>query len=166
MKKNLELTHNQKEVKLNKKNYIVILIPIILVIILIVSIAIFVSVTNSPSNKLKSYLEEIGYSCNKKTCSKQTSESTYTINYTDVSFHVDNEIYRLTINSETPALELKNDEFICTYTKADYTRFTLVDDSFIYDKKCSKYISEVNKYIEEYKSIVNSSGIDVNNLDK
>lgn len=166
MKKNLELTHNSKEVKLNKKNYIVIIIPIILVIILIISIALFVTITNSPSNKLKSYLEEIGYSCNKKTCSKQTDESTYTINYIDNSFYVDNETYRLTISSESPALELKNDEFICTYTNANYTRFILVDDSFIYDKKCSKYISEVNKYIEDYKSIVNSSGIDVNNLNK
>ena len=56
----------------------------------------------------------------------------------------------------------KNDEFICTYTKPNYTRFTLIDNSFIFEKKCTKYIEEVNKHIEKYKEIVNSSGVDVN----
>lgn len=166
MKKNLELTHNTNEVKLNKKNYIVILIPIILVVILIVGIALFVSITNSPSNKLKKYLEEVGYSCNKKTCTKQTEEGNYTINYSDITFYFDNENYHLTLSNESPVLELKNSEMICTYTKADYTRFALVDDSFIYDKKCAEYIPELNKYLNEYKSIVNSSGVDVNRLNK
>ena len=72
MKKNLELTYDKEkllpstEVKLNKKNYITILIPIILVIILILGIAFYVFIITSPSNKLKKHLEEIEYICNNK----------------------------------------------------------------------------------------------------
>lgn len=166
MKKNLELTYKDNEVKMTKKNYVIIIVPIILVVLLIIGIALFVSITNNPSNKLNKYLEENGYTCNKKTCSNQVNDYNYTINYKDYNMYVENINYRLTIGLENPALELKKDEFICTYTKADYEIFTLVDDSFIYEKKCAKYIPEVNKHIEKYKSIVNSSGTDVNELEK
>ena len=166
MKKNLELTYKNNEIKLNKKNYLTIITPILLVLILIIGIAVFVSVTNSHSNKLKNYLEEIGYTCNKKTCSKEIEVSVYTINYKDMSMYVDNESFRLTIGNENPIIELKSDEYICTYTKSNYSRFTLIDDSFIYEKKCEDYIEKVNNYIKEYKQIVNSSGVDVNKLEK
>lgn len=170
MKKNLQLTYNEEkqlptnDVKLNKKNIITIIIPIILVILLIIGIALYVFVYTSPSNKLKNYLEEIGYTCNKKTCSKELANNYYTINYSDISLYIENNEYRLTVSDETPTLEVKESEIVCTYTKGDYTRFTFVDDTFIYDKKCEKYLHEINYFIEEYKTIVKQSGIDVNKL--
>lgn len=166
MKKNLELTYKKEEVKLNKKNYLVITIPIILIVLITIGIALFVSITNNNSNKLKKYLNEVGYVCNKKTCTKEIDGDNYTINYKDIILYVENDNYRLTISDSSPALELKNDEHICTYTKADYKIFTLVDDNFIFDRKCEKYIKEVNNYIEEYKVIVNTSGVDVNKIKK
>ncbi len=166
MKKNLALTYNEKEVKLTKKNYIIIIIPIILILTLIIGIALYVSINNNPSNKMKKYLEEIGYSCNKKICSKEIDGDFYRINYDDLILSVDNDIYRLTISSSTPVLEVLNDEFVCNYTKSDYDWFTTVDNTFIYEKKCEKYIEEVNKHTEKYKSIVNSAGVDVNKLKK
>jgi hypothetical protein len=162
MKKNLELTYNEKDLKLNKKNYITIIIPIVLLVVITIGIAIFVLITNNPSNKMKKYLNEIGYTCNKKTCTKEIDGDNYTINYKDITMYVENDIYRLKLNEDIPSLELKNDEFICTYTKPNYTRFTLIDNSFIFEKKCTKYIEEVNKHIEKYKEIVNSSDVDVN----
>lgn len=165
MKKVKELTYNQ-DVKLTKKNYIIIVVPIILVLILIGVIALFVTTTNSPSNKLKSYLENIGYSCNDKTCHIQEDNITYTFNYVDIIFSVDNDNYHLTLSENSPILEIKNNEYICNYTKSEYKRFTLVDNTFNYDKQCSKYIDDINKNVNEYKSIVNNSGIDVNTLTK
>lgn len=166
MKKNLELTYKGNDVKLNKKNYLIIIIPIILVVLLTIGIALFVFITNNNSNKLKNYLSEVGYKCNKKICTKQIDNANYTFNYKDIVLYIENDDYRLTLSDSTPALEIKKDEYVCTYTKADYTTFTLVDDNFIYEKKCEDYIKEVNNYIEEYKSIVNSSGIDVNKIKK
>lgn len=172
MKKNLELTYNKEnllpstEVKLNKKNYITIIVPIILVVLLILGIALYVFVITSPSNKLKKYLEEIEYTCNDKTCTKEIDTIQYTINYKDISMYIENTEYRLTISESTPSLEVKNTEIVCTYTKGNYTRFTMIDDTFIYDKKCEDYIEDINKYIEEYKAIVKQSGIDVNKINK
>lgn len=166
MKKNLELKHNSKEVKLSKKNYIIIIIPIVIVLIFLIVLALFIYKENTPSNKLKNHLEEIGYSCNKKTCSKQVGTNNYTINYSDISIYIDTEEYHLTLSKEILALELKNEEYICSYIKDDYTLFTTIDSTFIYDKKCAFYIPEINEFIKEYKSIVNSSGIDVNNLEE
>lgn len=172
MKKNLELTYDKqkllpgKEVKLNKKNYITIMIPIILVILLILGIALYVFIITNPSNKLKKHLEEIDYICNNKTCSKEEENTYYTINYKEFSMYVETSSYRLTISDSTPSLEVKNNETVCTYTKDSYTLFTLVDDTFIYDKKCENYITDINKYIKEYKTIVKQSGIDVNKINK
>lgn len=172
MKKNLELTYDKEkllpstEVKLNKKNYITILIPIILVIILILGIAFYVFVITSPYNKLKKHLEEIEYICNNKTCTKEVKNTYYTINYKEFSMYVETPKYRLTISDSTPSLEVKNTETVCTYTKGDYSLFTLVDNTFIYEKKCEDYIKDINKYIGEYKEIVKQSGIDVNKINK
>lgn len=165
MKKIKELTYNNN-VKLTKKNYLIMIIPIILVLILIIAIAIFVVITNSNSHKLKNYLEEQGYLCNRKTCLIQNDNNTYTFDYIDIIFSVDNDNYHLTISKAIPTLEIKNNEYICNYQKEEYEIFTLVDSSFIYDKQCSKYIEDINNNIEKYKAIVNNTGIDVNTLDK
>ncbi len=165
MKKVKELTYNN-DVKLTKKNYLIMIIPIILVLILIIAIALFVANTNSSSYKLKKYLEEHGYLCNNKTCLIQKDSNTYTFDYIDIVFSVDNDNYHLTISKQSPILEIKSNEYICNYQKDEYEIFTLVDNSFVYDKQCSKYLEDINNNIEKYKSIVNNSGIDVNTLDK
>ena len=169
MKKNLELTYNnnnENKLVLSKKNYITMIVPIILVLLLIVILIVCVKIFNSPSKKINKYLDEIGYICNKETCTKEDNNNLYTVNYSNVTLLVENEIYRLTISQNSPILEIKKDEYICNYTKGDYKMFTLVDDTFIYDKKCEKYINEINESIGKYKEIVNSSGADVNKIEK
>lgn len=42
MKKNQELNYNKKNIKLSKKDYLIISIPIILILILIIVIALYV----------------------------------------------------------------------------------------------------------------------------
>ncbi len=166
MKKNEELKHYTKK-KLNKKNYIIIIAPIVLSIILIVSIAIYVFIFTNPSNKLKRYLEDKNYICNKEVCSKEEDDSNYIFNYKNFIMYVENDNYRLKIDiNEIPNLEIKSSEYICTYNKTDYKRLTHIDNTFIYDKKCDQFVIDINKSIDTFKLILESSDIDVNQLEK
>lgn len=166
MKKNQELIHNEKKLKLNKKNYIIIIVPIFLAICLIVAIAFFVFIYTTPSNKIKKYLINNEYTCNKKACIKENNNTIYNYNYLENYLLIENEEYRLTISQNYPILEIKNNEYICSYTTLNYEIFMKVDNNFLYDKHCEKYIPDINKSIDLYKEIINDSKIDVNKIKK
>lgn len=160
MKKNELLTYNDKKKKLTKKNYIIIIVPIVLVIILIIAIAFYVFSYSNSSNKLKRYLIDNQYTCNKQICTKEEDNNIYTIYYNDMNYVVENNEYSLTINdSSFPTLELKNSDYICTYTKPSYESFTHIDTSFIHDRKCTEYISDINKNIDLFKNILENSKV-------
>lgn len=165
-KNNKELIHTTKEVKLNKKNYLVIIVPIIFILIIIVALALSIISSSNPSNKVKKYLDNIGYNCNKKTCIKEENNIINTYNYKTHTLLVETDEYRLTIGTASPVLEIKNSEQICSYMTSDYKMFTQVDNTFMYDKHCEKYLSAINNSIELYKNIITSSNADVNKIEK
>ena len=126
------------------------ILPII-VLIAVVVLIIFISSLVSPSNKAKKYLEDNGYICNKQTCTKDSNNNIYTFNYDNLTYFVDTDFYYVNIGKEAPSLTLKDDEYVCTFTKDDYKVFTLVDNSFIYNQMCEKYVEKVNSHIKEYE---------------
>ncbi len=166
MKKNEELKHHHNNEKLSKKNYVIIIVPIILIIILTISIALFVFIITNPSNRLKKYLIKQDYNCNSETCTKKISDDNYTIDYKKGYLYIDNDIYHLTISNTSPLLEVKETEYICTYSNANYETFTKVDNTFMYNRQCETYINDINKKIDFYHNIFIDSGIDVNKLEK
>lgn len=166
MKKNQELIHYEGKIKLNKKNYLVIIIPIILVILLIVVIALYVFIYTSPSNKIKNYLIDSGYNCNNKNCSKELDDSYYTFDFKNYNLRIDNEEYNLMISINSPTLEIKSKEYICNYIKDNYSTFTHVDNTFIYNQQCEKYITNVNDAITYYEKIITDNKIDVKKIEK
>lgn len=164
--KNKELTHKEQQLKLNKKNYLIIIIPIVLIVICILGIALYTFHFSNPSVKMKKYLEEANYICNKSNCSIEKEGIIHNFNYKELYLLTETDNYILTISEKYPVLELKNEEFICSYEQQDYKIFTLVDESFSYNRKCGKYIEDVNKSIQIYEKVINESEIDVNNFEK
>lgn len=168
MKKNLELVHykNDNKLMISKKNYITMILPIIFFLIIIIVIAYLVFFGNSSGNKLKSYLEQIGYTCNNEICTIEKDNKIYTYNLNNLKLIIDDMNYNITISENTPILEVKNKQTICTYTKPNYTIFTLVDDTYLYDNNCEDYIDIINNYIEEYKEVLTAAKVDVNKNEK
>lgn len=144
--------------KTNIKKLILPLIVIIVVLVLII----FISSLLNPSNKAKKYLEKEGYTCNKQTCTKDSNNNIYTFNYKTLTYYVDTDKYYVNIGPTSPSLTLKDDEYVCSYTKDEYKIFTLVDNTFIYNQNCAKYVENVNSHIKEYKEIIESAKINVN----
>lgn len=147
-----------KKLKLDIKK---IILPII-VIILIVVLVFFITSLLNPSNKAKRYLENNGYVCNKQTCTKDFNNNIYTFNYKALTYNVDTDSYYVNIGKENPILTLKDDEYVCYFTKDEYKVFAEVDNTFIYNKNCEKHVENVNKHIKEYKKIITEANINVN----
>lgn len=131
-------------------------------IIVVLVLSFYIIYITNPSTKAKRYLTNNGYVCNKQTCTKDIGNNIYTFNYKLLTYNVDTDFYYVNINDESPSLTLKDDEYVCTFTKDNYKRFTLVDNTFVYNKICEKYIEKVNSHIKEYKQIIEESNINVN----
>ncbi len=137
------------------------ILPILIIVAILVLVLFIVSFLN-PSNKAKRYLEKNGYVCNKQTCTKDAEGNIYTFNYETLTYYVDTNVYYVNIGQEAPSLTLKDDEYVCSFAKEDYKTFTLVDNTFIYNQTCGKYVENVNSHIKEYKEILDSAKINVN----
>ena len=55
---------------------------------------------------------------------------------------------------------------VCNYTQDKSTFFSEVDKNSTSNSRCKKYIEDVNKYIEYFEDIIESSEVDVNDLKK
>ena len=164
MKKNNKIVpyEDKKVIPVEKKKSTKkLFIPIVVLIVIVLAVISIATLLN-PSNKAKKYLENNGYICNKQTCTKDANNNIYTFNYETLSYYVDTYEYYVNIGKENPVLTLKNDEYVCYFTKDSYEIFTLVDDTFIYNKNCEKYVENVNNHIKEYKEIITSAKINVN----
>ncbi len=137
------------------------ILPILIIIVVIVIITFIFSLLN-PSNKAQKYLEQNGYVCNKQTCTKEDGNTIYTFNSETLSYYIENDIYYANVGTEAPSLTLKKDEYVCTYTADEYKPFTQIDNTFIYNQMCEKYVESVNKHISEYEKIITSAKINVN----
>lgn len=163
-KKNALVPYEEKKLvpvekkKLDMKKLI---LPIIILVAILILIVFIYSILN-PSNKAKKYLESNGYICNKQTCTKDDNNNIYTFNYENLTYYVDTDFYYVNIGDTSPSLTLKDDDYVCTYIKEEYKIFTLVDDSFIYNQMCGKYVENVNSHIKEYEKIITEAKINVN----
>lgn len=157
MKKNYELKYDApKKKKLSKFNYVVITVPIVLILILVAGIAYWVFVINSNINRMIRYLEKDGYVCNKESCTKDFGTEIYTIDFVNNVLLVDSSSLQIRVGEESPIVDVKSKEMICTYQKDDYN-WDFVDETFIYDKSCSVYVSKINTYLTYYRKIKKES---------
>ncbi len=158
--KNAELKFTeQKKLTLTKRNYFIIVIPIILILILVMVIAYYVFIYNNDSNKLKRYLDNLGYNCNKEVCSLEKKDGFYTVFYENKVLMVDKPDFQIRLGSGVPVLEERKDGNICTFMKNDYQKFDYVDESFVMNNKCKDYIDDVNKAIDVFKDILENSKV-------
>lgn len=164
MKKNKELTHKEPKVKLNKKNYVIIIIPIILAIILIIAIALFTSNYNKPSNKLKRTLLNNDYKCTKALCTKEDKNYYYEIYYLKGDLYAENTSYKIYLENKIPFIEEKSTNKICKYSKEGRQKLDEIDSTYTYDSDCQKYIADVNNVISTFKTLLNEAKVDVNNF--
>ncbi len=165
MEKNKELTYKEEN-KLTKRNYLSIIAPIILSLILIAVIAFYVFNVSNPTHKLKRYLEDFNYFCNKSLCTKINDNETFNINYKTGVLIVDGEGYSITIDKYIPKVSIDSRETICNYHSDKYERLTLLDDTFTSDRECLRYIDTINNAITKYKEILNNADVDINEIDK
>lgn len=148
-----------------KKYKIILIIGLIILVILSSSgFTVWYKEYNKPSNKLKRYLISNNYECGKSTCHKEVDNVTYTVSYKKDSYQVLNETYTLNISKKTPYIVIKGKTETCSYEKEDYESLRLIDDTFIYDKDCEKYIEDINKSIKDYKDILDKSKVDISEL--
>lgn len=157
-----------EKVKIDKKNYKVIIGTIVAIIILALSGFSFTGykVYNEPTNKLKRYLSNNGYECGKSLCRKEKDKVTYSVSYKKDSYQIIKDLYTINISKKKPYIVFKVDDKVCTYEVDDYKAFSLVDNTFTYDKDCAKYVDEVNKGIKDYKNILSNARVDINDLTK
>ena len=162
MNENKQLTYNDNKSNINKKELFKIISLSVIAILIVGAIAYFFLVFLSDSNSLKRYLKNQGYSCSKKICKKEINDEKYEFNFKKAKLTITNDLYVLSIDTKTPELEIKKDEYICTYRKDNYEFGQSIDESFTYNQKCGKYISDINKYLKEYKTALDKSGYNVN----
>lgn len=163
MNENKQLTYNDnKKNTISKKELFKIISLSIITILIVGSIAYFFLVYLSDSNSLKRYLKSQGYSCSKKICKKEINDEKFEFNYKKAKLMITNDLYVLNINTKTPELEIKKDEYICTYRKDNYELGQSIDESFTYKPKCEKYILDINKYLKEYQTAIEKSKYNVN----
>ena len=162
MKKKNELVSDKEKKIINTDKKKIGIKKIILIAILISILVIFLYSKLNSSNKVKNYLESNGYICNNQTCTKDENNNIYTFDYEKLTYYVDTDFYYVNIGNSSPELILKDDEYVCTYTTDEYELFTLVDENFIYNQMCEKYVEKVNFHIKEYEKIYIEAKIDVN----
>lgn len=165
MKKEIELKHKEKT-NLNKHNYIIIIVPILLVLLLIAAIALYVFVYSNPASKLKKYLVNNAYTCNKNSCSIQKGNETHIVYFKTGDISISTEEYDCYISSNNITYQSKTNEKVCTYYKENYQRLNPIDNSFTTDVSCEKNIDTINKNIIYYKELFTNIDIDVNKLTK
>lgn len=164
MKKNNEELKHNKEFKMTKKNYIIIIVPIVLILLLIGAIAYYVFIYNSNENRLKTYLESIDYTCNNETCSINVNEDTETIDYRTGILTVSNINYVYMINNNYTSYQDNTKELVCTYDGDKYLFYNSIDATFTTGTNCEVYIPVINKTIYKYQEIFDNADIDVNQL--
>lgn len=138
-----------------KRNYVVLLLPIILLIILIPSLYIY----NTNTSKIKRYLTNNEYECNKIECTKTIEQNQYNIDVNNLDLTVSNDKHIIKIKSNEITLQKRADKRLCAYTSNQYNRTKQIDDTYSYSVYCQEFIPEINEIINEYKTILDESKI-------
>lgn len=161
-KKNEELKRKKTNPKLTKKNYFIIIIPIVLILLITAIIAYYTFIYSNNYNKLKRYLTDNNYICNNDSCSINIDEVTEIIDLKTGILTVSNMDYTYMINKNYASYQDNKNELVCSYTSPKYEFYQKIDTSFTDGSNCEVYISKINKSIDKYQGIFESSNIDVN----
>lgn len=152
---NIKLIETKEKDIVAKRNYVALFLPIVLLIILISSLYIY----NTNTSKIKRYLTNKEYECNKVECTKTTDEQQYNIDVNNLDITVSNDKYIIKIKSNEITLQQRTDKRLCAYTSNQYNRTKQIDDTYSYSVYCQEYIPEINEIIEEYKTILEESKV-------
>lgn len=140
-----------------KRNYVVIFLPIVLILILIGSIYMY----NTNTSKIKRYLSNQEYECNKIECIKTIEDNNYAIDVNNLDLTVSNDTYIVKIKSNEITLQRRSDKRLCAYTSNQYNRTKQIDNTYSYSVYCQEYVSEINSIIDNYKTIIDSSKVKI-----
>ena len=153
------LTHKEEK-KISKKNMVLICILILLVLCFLSGISYYFLIYNKESNVLKRYLLTNDYTCNEKSCTKNISNNLYSINYYTGKLTVSNQdfIFKLSPNN-LPTLEVKENDYICLFEKENYKPTDFIDENFVYNNYCKKYIDDINEIISFNILIYEEAGV-------
>lgn len=146
----------EKDNKISKKSLI---IMASIVLVLLIGLAIFLGIYTSNSSKLDRYLTKEQYECTDIECTKTIDTYKYTINKEELTLTATSDNYIIKINDNEVLLMKKSDKSTCSYTKDDYKKTDLIDESFKYTVYCQEHISEINEIITNYQTIIKEAKI-------
>lgn len=152
---NIKLIETKEKDIVAKRNYVVIFLPLVLLLILIGSIYVY----NTNTSRIKRYLTDKEYICNKVECTKEIDDYQYSIDVNNLDLTVSNDSYIVKIKSNEITLQRRADKRLCAYTSNQYNRTKQIDDTYSYSVYCQEYVSEINELITDYQTIITESKV-------
>ena len=140
-----------------KRNYVVLFLPVALILILLASLYVY----NTNTSKIKRYLSNNKYECNKVECTTQIEEIQYSIDVNNLDLTATNDRYIIKINENAITLQTRSDKKTCTYTSNQYSRTKLIDDTYSYTVYCQEYVPEINSLLNDYQIIITESKVNI-----
>jgi hypothetical protein len=152
---NIKLIETKEKDIVAKRNYVALFLPVVLLLILICSLYIY----NTNTSKIKRYLTNKEYECNKVECTKVTDDYQYNIDVNNLDITISNDKHIIKIKSNEITLQQRADKRLCAYTSNQYSRTKQIDDTYSYSVYCQEYVSEINELILDYKTILEESKV-------
>ena len=144
---------------LKKNNYIGYIFLLIIIIIFTIVLLIY----NSNTSKIKRYLTNKNYECNKVECTKILDNYRYIITIDTLNFKATSDIYNISVDDQEILLEKRSDKTSCVFTSTNYSKTKLVDETYLYTVYCQEYIKDVNKVLKDYHNILKESKVKIDN---
>ena len=144
---------------LKKNNYIGYIFLLIIIIIFTIVLLIY----NTNTSKIKRYLTNKNYECNKVECTKILDNYRYIITIDTLNFKATSDIYNISVEDQEIILEKRSDKTSCVFTSTNYSKTKLVDETYLYTVYCQEYIKDVNKVLKDYHNILKESKVKIDN---
>lgn len=144
---------------LKKNNYIGYIFLLIIIIIFTIVLLIY----NTNTSKIKRYLTNKNYECNKVECTKILDNYRYIITIDTLNFKATSDIYNISVDDQEIILEKRSDKTSCVFTSTNYSKTKLVDETYLYTVYCQEYIKDVNKVLKDYHNILKESKVKIDN---
>ena len=155
MNKDIKRLPYKETNKIPKKNLHLIIFSVTLSLLVVGGFAYFFLIYRSDANILKRYLVTKGYTCNNRTCNKKVGSITYTFDYKNTSLTATDKLYLIEASNNHPYLEVRKTKQTCEYEKDDYNGRDKIDETFVTNNECMKYIEDVNEVIKYRNNILN-----------
>lgn len=154
---NIKLVEKKEKDIIPNRNYVMVFLPIILLLILIGSIYMY----NTNTSKIKRYLTNEDYECNKIECTKEINTEQYIIDVNNLDLTIANDQHIIKIKSDEITLQRRVDKKTCAYTSKQYSVTKLIDETYSYTVYCKEYVSEINNILNDYHKILEESNVNI-----